>query len=185
MNFAELVELPDRSQYNVGLSSASNARMLELLGNPRDSYNGECQGITNRTLGRKISTQKIGNVRLTGLTIAIESLKSIFSRVLLEIPELVPHLSTAGMLCCRRVKLPGGVLGRNISNHSWGTAVDVKVDGELDVQGDGLAQRGLLILSTYFNAAGWVWGASFPREDAMHFEVSSQLLTRWSRDGLI
>jgi hypothetical protein len=185
MNFAELVALPDRSQYNVGLSSPSNARMIELLGNPRDSYTGDCQPVTNRTLARKISTQKIGNVRLTGLTIAIESLKSIFVRVSVEIPALIPHLSTAGMLCCRRVKLPGGVLGRSISNHSWGTAVDVKVNGELDVQGDGRAQRGLLILSTYFNAAGWVWGASFPREDAMHFEVSAQLLTKWSRDGLI
>ena len=185
MNFAELVELPDRSQFNVGLSSPSNSRMIELLGNPRDSFSGECQPVTNRTLARKISTMKIGNVRLTGLTIAIESLKSIFARVSVEIPELIPHLSTAGMLCCRRVKLPGGVLGRNISNHSWGTAVDVKVGGELDAQGDGRAQRGLLILSTYFNAAGWVWGASFPREDAMHFEVSAQLLTKWKRDGLI
>jgi hypothetical protein len=185
MNFAELVELPDRSQYNVGLSSPSNSRMIELLGNPRDSFSGDCQPVTNKTLARKISTQKIGKVRLTGLNIAIESLKSIFVRVSVEIPALIPQLSTAGMLCCRRVKLPGGVLGRSISNHSWGTAVDVRVDGELDVQGDGRAQRGLLILSTYFNAAGWVWGASFPREDAMHFEVSAQLLTKWSRDGLI
>jgi D-alanyl-D-alanine carboxypeptidase len=185
MNFAELVELPEKSQYNVGLPSANNARMIELLGNPRDNYTGECQEITNKTLRKKISTQKFGKVKLTGLTVAIESLRSIFGRVSVEIPQLIPHLGTAGMLCCRRVKLPGGVLGKNISNHSWGTAVDVTVDGKLDIQGDGLAQRGLLILSTYFNAAGWVWGASFPREDAMHFEVSAQLLTKWSRDGLI
>lgn len=185
MDFAELVELPDKSQYNVGLSSANNARMIELLGNPRDSYNGECQGVTNQRLGKRISTRKLGNVRLTGLDVALDSLKSIFARVSAEIPELIPRLSTAGMLCCRRVKLPGGVLGKNISNHSWGTAVDVKVNGTLDPQGDGRAQRGLLILSTYFNAAGWYWGAAFPKEDAMHFEVSSQLLTKWSRDGLI
>jgi hypothetical protein len=185
MNFAELVELPDESQYNVGLSSPANPRMLDVLGNPRHSYTGECQPVTNRTLVRKITRQKIGKVTLEGLTVAIESLRSIFVRVSAEIPELIPHLSTAGMLCCRRVRRPDGSLGTNLSNHAWGTAVDVKIDGELDPRVDGKAQRGLLILSTYFNAAGWYWGAGFSNEDSMHFEASAQLLTKWRKDGLI
>jgi hypothetical protein len=41
------------------------------------------------------------------------------------------------------------------------------------------------VLSTYFNAAGWFWGASFPLEDSMHFETSTQLLAKWRKDGLI
>ena len=184
MNFSDLVLLPDKSQYNVGLSSAGNSRMLELLGNPRDSYTGECQPLTNQTLSRKISSQQVGKVAIEGLTVAIESLKSIFARVSAEVPELIAHVGTAGMLCCRRVKLPTG-LGKNLSNHSWGTAIDLKFDGQLDPRDDGQAQRGLLILSTYFNAAGWYWGAAFPTEDSMHFEASAQLLTRWRKDGLI
>ncbi|MCT4839885.1 M15 family metallopeptidase [Pseudomonas aeruginosa] len=45
--------------------------------------------------------------------------------------------------------------------------------------------RGLLILANYFNAAGWYWGAAFPTEDGMHFEVSRGLLAQWKKDGLI
>jgi len=43
-------------------------------------------------------------------------------------------------------------------------AVDIKLDGALDKQGDDRCFRGLLILSRYFNAAGWFWGVSFPTE---------------------
>jgi hypothetical protein len=62
-------------------------------------------------------------------------------------------------------------------------AVDIKLKGNLDVQSDDKCFRGLLILSRYFNAAGWFWGVSFPKEDAMHFEVAESTLKRWKREG--
>lgn len=185
MNFAELVPLPDKSLFNVGLSSARNSRLLELFGNPRDSYTGKCQALTNAELAQRIATRTVGPIKVTGLAVALDSLRDIFSRVEQEVPGLVGMIGTAGMLCCRRVKLPGGVLGANISNHAWGIAVDLKIAGDLDEQGDGFAQRGLLILSTFFNAAGWFWGAGFSKEDSMHFEVSTRLLAQWRSEGLI
>nr|AVE20891.1 (acyl-carrier-protein) S-malonyltransferase [Pseudomonas aeruginosa] len=59
------------------------------------------------------------------------------------------------------------------------------IDGDTEKQGDNKVQRGLLILANYFNAAGWYWGAAFPTEDGMHFEVSRGLLAQWKKDGLI
>jgi hypothetical protein len=51
------------------------------------------------------------------------------------------------------------------------------------VQGDDECFRGLLILSRYFNAAGWYWGVTFPTEDGMHFEVAESTLRQWKKDG--
>jgi hypothetical protein len=185
MDFTELVPLPDKSLFNVGLTSPRNARLLELFGNPRDSYTGKCQAVTNASFAARLATRKVGPIKVTGLAVALDSLRKVFERVEVELPGLVSQVSTAGMLCCRRVKLPGGVLGANISNHSWGIAVDLKIAGALDDQGDGLAQRGLLILSSFFNSAGWYWGAGFSKEDSMHFETSTKLLSQWRNEGLI
>jgi hypothetical protein len=91
------------------------------------------------------------------------------------------------MLCSRftKIKQKDGSLkiGPGVSNHSWGAALDINLGGNLDAQGNDRTQRGLLILSTYFNAAGWYWGAAFPVEDAMHFEASTSLLARWRAGG--
>jgi hypothetical protein len=64
-----------------------------------------------------------------------------------------------------------------------GLAVDIKLNGALDKQGDDKCFRGLLILSRYFNAAGWYWGVTFPTEDGMHFEVAASTLKRWKKEG--
>ena len=89
-------------------------------------------------------------------------------------------LSTAGMLCCRRVR--GSKTA--ISNHSWGTAVDLKIEGKLDARGNDLVQRGLIMIAPIFNRHGWYWGAGFPTEAGMHFEVSREKLGRcWWRTG--
>jgi hypothetical protein len=136
-----------------------------------------------------LKTQSVGPFRVTGILPALESLTEILARVKTEIPALYNVLGTAGMHCARYVKIrrnDGSLqIGPSISNHSWGTAVDIKLSGRLDRQGDGKTYRGLLVLSSYFNAAGWYWGAAFPTEDAMHFEVSKSLLARWKRAGKI
>jgi hypothetical protein len=89
--------------------------------------------------------------------------------------QLLDSLSSAGMLCCRAVR--GSTT--NWSNHSWGSAIDLKIDGQLDAMGDGYTQLGLLMCSKFFNAQGWYWGAGFSREDAMHFEASEELIRKW------
>lgn len=90
-------------------------------------------------------------------------------------PNIYNALGTVGMLCCRYQR--GSVT--SISNHSWGSAVDLTLRGILDKRGNGLVQYGLAVIAPIFNRYGWYWGAGFSTEDAMHFEASRGLLERW------
>ena len=84
------------------------------------------------------------------------------------------------MLCCRRVR----GTKRTLSNHGLGLAVDFTINGKLDVRGDDLVQRGLLELYGILKGFGWYWGAEFGTEDAMHFEVSAEVVMKWVLDGI-
>jgi hypothetical protein len=185
MDLLELVPKPSADTINVGLKSAGAAALIELLGNPRATYTGDCQPITNPKLKPHIKTESVGPFRATGHTTALQSMRDVFAAVKVEVPELHALLGSAGMTCARLVKLPKGKLGKNPSNHSWGLAIDITLKGQLDRQGDNKVQRGLLILARYFNAAGWFWGAAFNTEDGMHFEPSIGLLKAWRKDGKI
>ena len=64
----------------------------------------------------------------------------------------------------------------SISNHSWGTAVDIQIAGILDARGDNNIQKGLALIAPYFNKYKWYWGMAFKTEDSMHFECSRELV---------
>jgi hypothetical protein len=83
--------------------------------------------------------------------------------------------------------VPGKPPSKQFSNHSWGTAVDIKIKGALDPRGDGMTQLGLLALHPFFNAERFFWGAGFKGEfeDSMHFEASDQLVKDWSTQELL
>ncbi|MCE9559342.1 MAG: M15 family metallopeptidase [Armatimonadetes bacterium] len=179
MNYQDSVPLPPASSINTGLSPARPTTMRMLLGDPRSDYSDECQEVTNPKLLDRIVRRNVGPFDVTGLDKAVASLASIFARVRVELPELYALLRSDGMLCVRKVRLPGGKLGRSPSNHSWGTAIDIKIGERSDAQGDGLVLRGLLALYPYFHQAGWYWGAEFSHEDAMHFEVARETLRKW------
>ncbi|MFP3681206.1 M15 family metallopeptidase [Pseudomonas sp. SIMBA_041] len=188
MDYLELIALPPKDTFNKGLTSPRNADMLGFFGHPvvggQYDPKGKCKAPDNPDFKKRLETRNVGPLKVTGLKPALDSLVSIFSRVNLEVPDLYAILKTQGMLCSRYTKINGRI-GPSISNHSWGTALDVQLESDLDPQGDGKIQRGLLILSTYFNSAGWYWGAAFPVEDGMHFEVSKGLLANWKKAGLI
>jgi len=193
MNFLEKIPVPPKGTFNVGLTSAKNADMLALFGHPvtGGAYrpDGKCTQADNPSFVTLLATRDVGPFRVTGLKPALESMTSIFARVESELPDLHALLRTEGMHCARftKIRQPDGTIkiGPGVSNHAWGTAVDIKLGDELDAQGNALTQRGLLVLSSYFNAAGWYWGAAFPVEDAMHFEVSKSLLAKWKQAGLV
>ncbi|WP_051328800.1 peptidoglycan-binding protein [Geminicoccus roseus] len=153
--------------------------MLSLLGNPRDDYDTVCREITNPSLRAKIRLQDVGPFRVRGIAPAVESLEQVLIDVRAEVPDVHAGLGTAGMLCARLVR--GST--SSISNHSWGTAIDLTLDGVLDQRGDGTVQEGLARIAPIFNRHGWFWGAAFRTEDAMHFEVSDQLIRRWHGEG--
>ena len=96
-----------------------------------------------------------------------------------EEPEIYAALGTAGAMCARFIR--GSTT--SISNHSWGAAVDLTLEGNLDAMGDGGTQFGLVILAEFFNDEGWYWGAGYGREDSMHFEVGEELLRGWIAEG--
>jgi hypothetical protein len=109
----------------------------------------------------------------------VAALRSIVGDIATYEPEVYAALGTAGMLCARLVR--GSA--HSISNHSWGTAVDLTLNGTLDQRGDDKVQRGLVHIAPVFNDHGWFWGAGFGAEDGMHFEASDELIRRWHAEG--
>lgn len=177
-SYSQLVDIPDN--INIGLSSATATNMIDILGRPC-KLTGDCSPVTNPQVQALLVTEDVGPFKVTGLKPAIEVIKRIFAKVKQEKPDLYKQLGTAGMLCCRKVR--GGT---NFSNHSWGTAIDIKISSELDSVGDGKAQQGLVELAPYFQEESFFWGAGFSnraREDSMHFEASTELIDKWKREG--
>jgi D-alanyl-D-alanine carboxypeptidase-like protein len=171
----ELIPKPAITGYNVGLTSASNATMRAQFGAPRATYSQACQAVTNATLASRIVTRSVGPFHVTGLDSAVTSLSAIMTAIAVEQRLVYRVLGTAGMLCARYVR--GSTT--NISNHSWGTAIDLTLDGILDPRADEQIQFGLQLISGIFNANGWYWGAGFTTEDAQHFEAGTALVSTW------
>lgn len=165
---------------NAGLSSARQATMIDLLGHPRGGYSQECQSVTHPVLRTMIVTESVGPFRVTGPKPVVASLRAIFVDVAADLPEIYAQLGSAGMLCVRFVRGSGSA----ISNHSWGTAIDLTLAGALDRYGDGLVQAGLIELAKIFNRHKWFWGAVFRKEDGMHFECSEPLIRQWADAGV-
>lgn len=179
MQLTDEVSVP--SNINQGLICPTPDFLTSLMGKPREQMSQTCQPVTNRTLATLIQKSNVGPFIVTGLRPAVNDLKQIMDKIKLDQPDVYAKLGTAGMLCCR--------LQRNsttrISSHSWGTAIDLKLDGKLDVRGNSKVHYGLTLISPIFNSHGWFWGATFRTEDAMHFEVSKGKLQEWKTAGLL
>lgn len=140
-----------------------------------------------------LETRNVGPFKVRGIKPFLDLLARVFAMVKAGNPALYAALGTEGVLCVRYVR--GST---NISNHSWGTAIDIKIlnsdtgEYELDLPlGNGTVQVGCLELYKYFREEGmttgeWCfWGAGFGREDGMHFEASDELIRMWSKQGKI
>lgn len=170
----------DRRSINGNLRGARNNTMLSLVGNPRGTYDQECRMPTNPVVSDLVVySADVGPFNVTGLKPAVETLETILSDVKRNERSVYDALGHVGMLCCRYVR--GSTT--TISNHSWGTAIDLTINGVLDTRGDGKTQTGLLKIYKYFNKHGFFWGAAFRTEDCMHFEASDQLIREWHSDG--
>jgi hypothetical protein len=170
----------NRRTLNGTLQGARNITMQALIGMPRGSFGTDCRPVQDPRIAAMMVTADVGPFRVTGLQPAVTTLTAIMADVKSMHRAVYDTLGTAGMLCCRLVR--GSATA--ISNHSWGTAVDLTIDGVLDPRGDESTQRGLLDIHPIFNAHGFFWGAAFGTEDSMHFEASEQLIRKWAADGL-
>src|SRR3954447_24782576 len=138
MTLAITDPVPIPGGINQGVSSAKQTTMFALLGNPRDSYDAECREVTDQRLRALIVREDVGPFHASGLRPAVEGLRAILAEVRRQEPEVYAGLGTAGMLCARLVR--GSAT--SISNHSWGTAVDLTLGGVLDRRGDDKVQVG-------------------------------------------
>lgn len=169
-----------KTRFNKGITQPRNATMLAILGPPRDSYGTTCQPVTNAHLKSLLETRQVGPITVTMIRPALDSLGRVLARLKASDPDIYAKLGTAGALCARLIR--GSATA--ISNHSWGTAIDLTLEGQLDPFADGGTQFGLLILAEYFNDEGWFWGAAYnSREDSMHFELGEETLKKWQAEG--
>lgn len=177
MNITELIPIP--LNINHGLTAVNQKTMIEKFGHPRDFYTNECLPVTNNNILKNIITANVGPFKVTGFNYAISSLITIMKVIQNNEPEIYKSLGTAGMLCARLVR--GSKV--NISNHSWGTAIDLTINGKLDIRKDNRVQIGLAKIAPIFNAYGWYWGAGFRNEDAMHFELSNEKIQQYIKSN--
>src|SRR5690242_10255628 len=160
--FGQLVKLDSILPINVGLTSPAESTMVSLLGRPIDVTETKCDNNKISTLVRKLRiTANVGPFKVTGIKPAVSSLQAIFKEAQDKEPELWGSLTSAGMLCCRLRKPTSGRKSTQLSNHSWGTALDVAVDGEADGGRDRKVQLAIAILIPIFNKFGWFSGAGF------------------------
>lgn len=179
IDYTKLQPKPSASSINTGKTSPSPSYMKGVLGVP-GALTTDCSAVTNNTLKKKIVTKNVGPFTVTGLKPAVEAVERVFAAVKRDKPALYSQLGTAGMVCVRKVRG-----GSDFSNHSWGTAIDIKINKKLDAPGDNKTQLGLKELYPYFRAEGFYWGAEFPTEDSMHFEVSKEKIAEWKAKGKI
>lgn len=170
-----------RDRFNKGVTQPRNKTMLALLGRPREDLGTDCRGMTNPRLKGLVETRQVGPIKATMLKPALDSLERILAKLKEDEPDIYAKLGTAGSLCVRLIR--GST--SSVSNHSFGTAIDITLQGELDPFADGTMQIGLVILAEHFNEEGWYWGGGYNREDGMHFEVGEETLHKWVDEGLI
>lgn len=179
--YAQVVLIADRRKVNEGITVGSSSFLKEFLGSPREVLSDDCEAMTNPDLKELLVLADVGPIRVRMLQPAVDSLARVFENVRTIDPDLYARINTAGSLCVRQIRGTDGLA----STHSFGLAVDLNIDGDLDKLGDGKTQLGLTILADFFRAEGWVWGAAFGREDSMHFEISRQMLEQWRREGVL
>jgi hypothetical protein len=184
--FGTLIPRSSLDPINAGLHTVSEATMLSLLGAPKGQLTKACQdGLASDTVQRLLETRKFGSFTVTGIAPAIDSLQTIFDAVQTKNPALFAAVGTVGMLCVRLKNPTSGAASTEASNHAWGTAIDITIDGVTDLQPDGMVQRGIAELIPFFNDEGWFSGVGFQSsEDDSHFEVADETIQAWAAEGL-
>ena len=176
-SLSDEVPIPPKGLMNPNLSSASEKTMLKKFGVP-GPLTADC-GTPNQQFAKLlVFNENVGPFKVNGLRAAVESLKQVFAEVKNKAPDVYAAVRTdgLGMLCVRHKRKNNN----SYSNHSWGTAIDLKFGPHEIDQGTHKTQRGFLSLYPIFNQFGWYWGAEFSGDyvDSMHFEWSEESILK-------
>jgi hypothetical protein len=169
----------NRTTYNNGLTQAGNSYMRQKLYDLAMKDNSRCHnGELPSGLRSQMITRNVGfmsNVTLLGA--AMNSLQTVWREIQVKEPVLSYVVQSSGSLCYRSNR-PSGT---SLSNHSWGTAIDVNYGGGAPetYRGNHNASMYLYRLWRFMHAAGWYWGGGFSNQDNMHFEASVNQLDYW------
>src|SRR3954451_22190173 len=125
MDVTQIIPIP--AGINQGLHSAKNSTMLQILGRARDTFDHGCRPATRDPGKSLLVSEDVAPFRDPGIRPAIASLRDVLGRVKQAHSDVHVVLNTAGMFCARL-----SANSHSISNHSWGTAVDISVGGILD-----------------------------------------------------
>jgi len=179
--YSELVDIDKTS--NSGLKSAPASFVHKLLGPPTSK---EVLNLTH-------FSADVGPFNVDALYVAANSVREVMSTVKSKYPELYTRLTHQGMRVVKNISD-----SKSSSLHSWGIAIDIKVDKVKDVRFNDKALLGLNLIAPIFHEHGWYWGGAFSdkkikqgscvywsNEDAMHFEVSKNALLAWDKAGLL
>lgn len=181
-SYAQVVTVAARKALNSKWTVPDPAFLVDLLGAPAMALvaTDGCLTVDNPDFEEHLIEADVGPIRVKMLKAATESLAEVFEQIKGVDVDLYNRITSAGALCVRPIR---GTTDK-WSSHSFGTAVDLNIDGYLDTLGDGKTQLGLTIMADFFEEAGWIWGAGFKtREDSMHFEVSKEKLLEWQSEG--
>lgn len=176
MSYNDFVPKASLGSINVGLSSASEETMVQILGQPKGELSETCNdNLASDIVLRLKETRHFGNFQATGIKPALDSLSAIIDKLKVEKPNLYNVVGAPGMLCVRLRRPTSGIHSSKASNHSWGTAIDISISGKVDTRPDGLVQQGIAELIPYFNGQGWFSGVGFRNaEDDTHFEIADE-----------
>lgn len=179
--YTDALPSPERASINTGIAPCPTAYLEREFGlpRPRSSIKPTCQPPTVAKWKRVMETKDVGPFSATGHYKFLEVLERAFRVLKRDNPDLYDRLGSAGCLCIRWVRGSKSV----VSNHSFGLAIDLTIDGLLDTRGDNATQRGLFEVYKVFKGHGLFWGAEFKTEDSMHFEASAALVQSWIKNG--
>lgn len=171
------VDIPAVNLINRGLTPASEKTMLDKFGRP-GRLTDDCSAPSPALAPLMVQDFDVGPFKVSGMRAAAELLKAALDEVKSLSPEVHKALRNdgLGMQCVRHRRHNQN----GFSNHSWGTAIDLKFgDSEVDF-GKPKTQRGFLALYPSFNKFGWFWGAEFSGDsvDSMHFELSEEAIAK-------
>lgn len=174
-DLSEEVPIPPNELMNPGLTPASEATMISKFGRP-GQLTSSCSLPSSGITPLLVQDFDVGPFKVTCMKAASELLKAALSEVGKEFPDVLRQVRTdgLGMLCVRHRSSNSAVF----SNHSWGTAIDLKFGDKEVPFGRAKAQRGFLALYPIFNKFGWYWGAEFSGNsvDSMHFELAEETI---------